>query len=314
MTKSIEASVDASPSAVKLGETNAPLQISDVQLLGSPWLIGLATLLLPSYIMLAQRVWANDEQGHGPIILGVTLWLSWQRRDVLQRILPKPATLAGGLCLLLGLTGYTVGRSQYVDTLEILSHIPILAGVLLLTKGRQGITWGAFYLFFLLFMIPLPGALVQAITTPLKILVSHSAEILMGAAGYPISRTGVILYIGQYQLLVADACAGLNSMFTLEAIGLLYMNIMNHTSVKRNATLATLVIPIAFIANVTRVIMLILVTYYFGDETGQGFVHSFAGMLLFTVALTLLISVDGLLGKIFKQAPTDVRSNLGATA
>jgi hypothetical protein len=41
------------------------------------------------------------------------------------------------------------------------------------------------------------------------------------------------------------------------------------------------------------------VTLYFGDEAGQGFVHSFAGMLLFAVALALILAVDGLLGRLF---------------
>lgn len=271
------------------------------RLLLNPWVLGLVVLLVPSYVMLAQRVWASDEQGHGPIILGVTLWLAWQRREVLRQLPEASATLAGWLLVALGLGAYVVARSQYVDTLEILAHLPILAGVLLLNKGIKGLKWGGFFLFFLLFMVPLPGALVQAITTPLKIAVSHAAEFVMGNLGYPVARTGVILYVGQYQLLVADACAGLNSMFTLEALGLLYMNMMNYTSVKRNLTLATLVIPISFCANVIRVIVLVLVTHHFGDEVGQGFVHSFAGMLLFGVALTMMIAVDGLLGRIFDR-------------
>jgi hypothetical protein len=47
--------------------------------------------------------------------------------------------------------------------------------------------------------------------------------------GYPIARDGVILSIGQYQLLVADACA-IELLFTLEAMGLLYLNINQHQS------------------------------------------------------------------------------------
>ncbi len=114
--------------------------------------------------------------------------------------------------------------------------------------------------------------------------------------GYPVARTGVIMSVGPYQLLVADACAGLNSMFTLEALGMLYMNLMNYTNVKRNVTLALLLIPIAFLANIVRVMILVLVTYHFGDEAGQGFVHGFAGMVLFMVALMLMLLTDKFLG------------------
>jgi exosortase/archaeosortase family protein len=91
----------------------------------------------------------------------------------------------------------------------------------------------------------------------------------------------------------------LNSLFTLEALGLLYLNLMNYTSTARKVALAVLIVPISFLANVVRVIVLALVTLYFGDEAGQGFVHSFAGMLLFAVALTLILAVDGLIGRLF---------------
>jgi exosortase/archaeosortase family protein len=85
-------------------------------------------------------------------------------------------------------------------------------------------------------------------------------------------------------------------MFTLEALGLLYMNLMQYTAPARNIALAVLIIPISFVANVIRVMILVLVTYHFGDEAGQGFVHGFAGMVLFLVALTLILFTDKLIG------------------
>ena len=62
--------------------------------------------------------------------------------------------------------------------------------------------------------------------------------------------------------------------------------------------LAILVVPIAFVANVVRVIILILVTVHFGDEAGQGFVHTFAGMVLFGIGLAMMLATDGLLGRV----------------
>jgi exosortase B len=145
------------------------------------------------------------------------------------------------------------------------------------------------------FMIPLPGAIVDALTMPMKMLVSYVAEHVLFWVGYPIARTGVILQIGQYKLLVADACAGLHTLFTLEALGLLYLNLVRHDSFFRNVTLAILIVPISFTANVFRVIVLTLITYHFGDEAGQGFLHGFAGMVLFLSALLLIMGVDSLL-------------------
>jgi exosortase B len=194
---------------------------------------------------------------------------------------------------------YVIGRSQTVWTLEVLSQNLMLAALLLYFLGWGGLRRSWFPLLFLLFMVPWPGDWIDAVTQPLKIAVSIVATELLALFGLPIGRSGVILTLGPYKLLVADACAGLNSLFTLEALGLLYLNLMNYQSVARKVALAVLIVPISFVANVVRVIVLALVTLHFGDEAGQGFVHSFAGMLLFGVALTLILAVDGLLGRLF---------------
>ena len=178
----------------------------------------------------------------------------------------------------------------------------LLASLLLLFHSARGLKLVWFPLFFLLFMVPLPEALVAAVTAPLKSAVSAVASSLLYTAGYPVGRSGVIMTVGPYQLLVADACAGLNSMFTLEALGMLYMNLMGYTSVRRNVALAILLIPTAFFANIVRVMILVLVTYHFGDEAGQGFVHGFAGMVLFMVALMLMLVLDKVLGLFFSNA------------
>ena len=258
---------------------------------------GFLLLLVPTVMDLARQVWTSDEQGHGPIIGAVSLWLMWRRRQDVIGAPYRPANTAGIVLFVVALLLYALGRSQQIIQGEVVGIILAATALLLLLRGVQGLRAVAFPLFFLVFMVPLPGVLVQAMTIPLKTAVSYVAEALMHHAGYPIGRTGVILTVGPYQLLVADACAGLNSMFTLEALGLLYMNLMGYTSKLRNVLLAILVVPIAFVANVVRVLILILVTYHFGDEAGQGFVHTFAGMVLFGVGLAMMLVTDGLLGR-----------------
>lgn len=259
-------------------------------------LVGFGAMYLPTYWDLAHTFWDSDEQGHGPIILAVSMWLLFQRRHALAELPSAPSHVGGTLTLVFGILLYVLGRSQAIIMAQVGSQIFMIGGLLLLFKGPAGLRVAWFPLFFLIFMIPLPGALVASVTAPLKSAVSTVAESVLHAAGYPIGRTGVMLTVGPYQLLVADACAGLNSMFTLEALGLLYMNLMNYTSVSRNVALAILIIPISFFANVIRVMILVLVTYHFGDEAGQGFIHGFAGMVLFMVALILILAVDKVLG------------------
>jgi exosortase B len=225
----------------------------------------------------------------------------YHKRDAIAAAPTNPAPVAGLVLFALGLLAYAVGHSQFIWILEVGAQIPILMGLILYFRGPAALRVAWFTPFFMIFMVPLPGDFVALMTTPLKTAVSAAASTVLYHLGYPVGRSGVIITVGQYQLLVADACAGLNSMFTLEALGLLYMNLMKYKSVARNVALAVLIIPTSFVANVVRVMILVLVTYHFGDEAGQGFVHGFAGMVLFLVALTMIISLDGLLGKLIKE-------------
>ena len=266
-----------------------------------PAIIGLLAMFLPTYYSLANGLWDSEEQAHGPIVLIVALYLLWQRWGQLQQLPARPANLAGGASLLIGCLLYALGRSQDILIFEVGSQIPVLAGLILLEWGWRGVRLCAFPLFFLIFMVPLPGSFVDAATASLKAHVSVIAEHLLYWAGYPIARNGVVLTIGQYQLLVADACSGLHSMFSLSAMGLLYFYLIKHSSWLRNGILIAAILPMAFAANIVRVMVLVLVTYHFGNDAAQGFIHSSAGILLFVVALLGLMVLDALLGLVFKD-------------
>lgn len=261
--------------------------------------LGFALLYVPTYAELARTTWATDEQGHGPIILAVSAWLLYVRRHQIAEAVVRPMPAIGWPVFVFALLLFAFGSSQQVIMFQTGSQILVIGSLLLIYRGPAALKAAAFPLAFLIFMVPLPEALVAWVTSPLKSAVSSVASSLLYQFGYPVGRSGVIMTVGPYQLLVADACAGLNSMFTLEALGLLYMNLMGYTSLRRNVALAVLLIPIAFAANIVRVMILVLVTYHFGDEAGQGFVHGFAGMVLFMVALTFMLITDRLLGMVF---------------
>lgn len=281
---------------IALEDTNSARGSIDKVAIG----FGAACLLLlyvPTILRLNERVWGAVEQSYGPVLLAACLWLAWQRRDTLIELPGNAAPISGFALLTIGLALHALGTSQEALVLAAGSSIPTVIALLLLFKGWRAVRVMLLPLVLLLFVVPLPADLVAALTAPLKSGVSAVAASILVTAGYPVARTGVILFVGQYQLLVADACAGLTSMFTLEAIGLVYMGMRAHASMRRNLVLGLLLVPIAFAANVIRVLILVLVTFYFGDEAGQGFVHNAAGILLFMVATGLMLGADAILGR-----------------
>ncbi len=281
------------------GEPTRSMQTALIE--WGPLLLGFLMLYAPSVsdFLAKDGLWDSDDQAHGPIILLVVAYLLWDKGEFFLRELKgKTNPILGSLLVLLGLAMYILGRSQAVNIFEIGSSIPLMAGCILLTRGFAGLRMVWFAVLFAIFMIPLPGALVDAATGPLKHYISIISENVLYWVGYPIARTGVTIVIGQYQLLVADACSGMHSMFSLSALGFLYLYLMQYTNKLRSAFILAVILPIAFVANIIRVMILILVTYHFGDEAGQGFIHGAAGMLLFVISLILLFSFDSILGKI----------------
>jgi len=266
-----------------------------------PVVAGLLILYVPTFYDLARMIWMRDDDyAHGPIILAVIIWLIWDRRQILLDVPTRTAPVSGLALLVFGLLLYVVGRSQGIILIQVASLAPILAGVLLAMRGWPALRAMWFMLLFTAYLVPLPGYVEAAMTLPLKQNVSEIAEQILYAAGYPVAQEGVILSIGQYQLLVGDACSGLNSMFSLSALGLLYLYLMRYKSWLHNVLILASLLPIAFCANVVRVVILVLVTYHFGDAAGQGFLHGFSGMVLFIVALTAIILLDAILARLFK--------------
>lgn len=260
--------------------------------------IGLCALYIPTVISFSQSLWQTDEEGHGPLILMAALWMFYELSQSLKVAPARAAPFSGGLSLLVGLLAYVVGHSQGIAILEVASMIPTIGGALAATFGWSAVNALRFPLFFLIFMAPVPGFIIDALTGPLKLFISTQAESIMYVLGYPVARVGVSLSVGQYQLLVADACSGLNSMVSLIAVGLFFMHLVKRSSLLHNALLLIAIPFIAVAANLVRVIAICLVTYYFGDEVGQGFVHGATGVLLFAVSLTLMFVTDSILAAV----------------
>jgi exosortase len=260
--------------------------------------VGAIALLLPTMIDVARLTWTTDQGGHAPIIVATGVWLAWRE----LRTAKARATLGN---LSLGIPLFCVFLIAYVAAritgiLEIegfAMYATILSGIYLLVGGAiLRAIW--FPIVYLAAALPPPDTVVAAVTQPLKLMISSVAVDLLSALGFPIASTGVTIQIANYQLLVAAACAGLNSLISLSAICLFYAYIRHRSDWRGFLVVAALVVPVAVFSNFVRVLVLILVTYYFGESAGQGFIHEFAGLTVFLVALLTIFGADELFTKL----------------
>lgn len=237
----------------------------------------------------------------GPIVLATGLWLLWRAWTETRPPVAPGRALPGFAVLALAFALYALGRAFDFISVEVgaIWLAAIASAYLLLGGAVLRALW--FPLLYLAYVVPIPGAILDRITAPLKTFVSWASTGLLDALGYPIARSGVTLYVAQYQLLVEDACSGLNSLVSLSAISLFYIYIRHATSWRYMLFLLLWILPIAVLANVIRVIALVLITYYLGNEAAQGFLHSTAGMMMFIAALLGIFLIDSLMGPVRRR-------------
>ena len=250
---------------------------------------------LPTYLRLAGGAWRTEQEGHGPLIMLAAAWLAWQQRDRLKAIELRPALVAGWTILILSLLLMAVTRSQDIPMVEVATQIPVLLGCLLLIGGWPLARVFAFPLAFLVFSVPPPNWLLDAFTVPLKVWISDIVSNSLYNLGYPVAQNGAMIMIGSYELMVKDACSGMNSIFALSAIGVFYIHEFVHDHPIRKLILILSIVPITVLANVFRVVTLVLGAYYIGVDTIEGLFHDLTGIALFVFALILFFLLDRVL-------------------
>ena len=252
---------------------------------------GFLVAFLPTLYHLALQSWRTESGAHGPIVLATGVWLLIRARaswDPLQRGRVSLALLG----LLPSLSLYIYGRvtlSLGLESLGLYLAI-VVAAYMRLGLGNLVRTWFPF--FYLAFLIAPPANYISAATMPLKIAISQATVDSLGAFGLPIASSGAVISIGKYELFVATACSGLNSLISITAILLFYIYLRHGSALARSILLLAAVLPIAVMLNVLRVVLLVLLTYYGGAEVGAGFLHIFTGVGLFSLALLAIYLLD----------------------
>ena len=252
---------------------------------------GLA-IAAPTLYRLGTQVWSKEIGAHGPIVLATGAWLMWRRLPALRAEGVRGNIFLSVAMAVAALAIYVFGRAYDLLSLEAAGLYGFGLTVLYDQFGLRAMLRSWFPIFYLGLLLPVPGWMLDEFTAPLKLLVSSLAAGIVTPFGIPLVQSGVTMTVGPYQLLVEDACSGLNSLIGLIAITTFYIYLLRNAGWKYSLFLVALIIPIAIIANALRIVILILLTYFFGDAVGQGFLHVTAGLFLFAVSLLLMFLID----------------------
>lgn len=264
--------------------------------------MALAVAAAPVLTALWTDAWSTAQGAQGPIVLASGLWLLTRPAPVPT---PRPAEGAAwpAALLLAGLLALqALALRLGVLALAWTAMVGALAATMALIAGWRAVRPRWFALAYLLFAAPLPLRLVGPLVDRLTVWLSATAVAILQGMDVEAARSGLDLYVDQYELRMADACAGLNALTSLFAIGLFYVYVRHRQHWGRALVLCLLVPPVAVLANLARIVILLLITHCCGDAMAQGVLHKGAGMLTFALALATLFAADALIDGTLRHA------------
>ena len=225
-----------------------------------------------------------------PFVSGYLLYL---RRDQLpkKRVADIPLgilALAAGLGVLVLIYWLDfAGRlptDNYYFVLLTISFLCCLGAGGFFFFGRDWMRAAAFPLAYLIFMVPMPDAMADALETASKYASAEVANLFFRLSGTPFLRAGVIFQLPNITIEVAQECSGIRSSWVLLMTSILAANLFLKTRWRRFALVA-FVIPLAILRNGFRILVIGLLCVNVGPQMIHSLIHRRGGPLFFMLSL-----------------------------
>ena len=230
---------------------------------------------------------------HGFLVPFVFLYLVYLDREHLPVAGDRPSLL-GPLLVGVGVFCLTAGSLSGLFFVEQISILFLLAGIVAGYWGRATLRRLRFPLLYLLFMIPLPYILFNALAVPLQGIAARGASDVLSLLQIPVFREGNIIHLPHISLGVVKACSGIQSLVSLLAISVLVARLTETRGV-RGGILALSAIPVAVLANMIRIAGVGILGSW-NPALAEGFFHLFSGWVVFLFALLFLLAIARILG------------------
>ena len=249
--------------------------------------VALAIILFQDGLAYMVQAWSGQEEySYGYLIPFISLFLIWQKKDVLQTI-PFSGSWAGSALTLIGVLFFLLGQLGAAYTIIQYSFVVVIFGLALAFAGWRGFRVIFVPLLFLAFMVPLPGFLNQTLSNSLQLISSQLGVAVVRLAGITVYLEGNVVDLGSYKLEVAEACSGLRYLFPLMTFGLIAAYFFKVALWKRVLLLLS-TIPITIIINSLRIGLIGMTVEYWGPSMAAGVLHDFEGWVMFMVCTGVL--------------------------
>jgi len=256
------------------------------------WVVAaLLVVCFAPYLQWMWRIWMKSEYySHGPLIPLLSAYIVYSKRHEFARAPAGRYHLWGAPIVLVSLALHGLATFWDVNFPQGFAMIGVIGGLTLMLWGWERTKLLAFPIIFLCFMVPVDRLLVTKLSNPLQLGSARVAASVPQALGVPVQIHGTIIEIPDYTFEVAQACSGLKSTIAMSALAALFAYLVVAPMWKR-LVLFVSGVPVALLANASRISLTLLLGKSFGPAAAEGFFHSVSGIMVFLVGLVGLFLV-----------------------
>lgn len=254
---------------------------------------------LSTVVSLSLEVGARDygpyeHYSHIILVPFVTVFLVWMKRRVLFEDVAWDYW-RGGLLLAVGLAlsggVSTAGHSLGALSATLLACVVTWWGAFVLCYGTQVFRKAVFGLLLLVFMVPLPPVVLNAVIGFLQHASAETADVLFGLLGVPVFRDGIIFVLPNIAVRVAEECSGIRSSLVLFITGLVAGHVFLRTMWAK-AALVSIIVPVTIFKNAVRIVGLsLLANYVDPSSVRDSVIHRNGGIPIFFVTMLVLAAI-----------------------
>jgi exosortase C (VPDSG-CTERM-specific) len=265
-------------------------------------------------------VLGNDLNSYIVLVPFVALYLLYVERSRLVQVYESGAgwallpLLTGSIILLCLVTGVIpIARLSSNDrlTLITLAYVCFIWSSGLLLLGKRWMASARFPMFFLIFLVPLPGLFVDWMETGLRLASAEAANVLFALTGTPAARSDTIFELPGITIQVAQECSGIRSSWVLFITSTVAAHLFLSKTWSR-LILVGVVVPLGIIRNGFRIMVIGLLCVYVDPDLIHSVIHHRGGPIFFALSLIPFFLVLWLLRRRETQKPAsnDVRGSV----
>ena len=246
-------------------------------------------------------VWITNETfTHGFLIFPISLWLIWQKRDMLAT-LPATGEPRVWVLILPILAFWFVSRIVDVQVVQQLLLVSLIPMVIWLLLGRGILLALLFPILYLFFAVPLG----QGLIGPMMEFTADFTVALVRMTGIPVYRDGLFFSLPSGNWSVVEECSGVRYLIASLALGTIYAYV-TYRSYTRRLIFVLMAIIVPIIANGLRAFGIVMLGHHSGMTIAVGADHLLYGWVFFGVIIFAMFYI----GNFWSDKPMGRKSEI----